>query len=74
VKFGFFHHPAMIFVCPSCGVMRADPPKRINVRDWVGGLRQKDTFVARPEPRSSRGKSVTPPVKGLASNTARPQK
>jgi hypothetical protein len=74
VKFSFFNHPAMVFVCPNCGVTRADPPKRINVRDWVGGLRQKDTFVARPEPRSSRGKSVTPPVKGWASNTARPQK
>jgi hypothetical protein len=69
VKFSFFHHPAMIFVCPNCGVTRAEPPKRIKVRDWVGGLRQKDTLVAHHQPtrhelRSPRGKSVTPPIKG----------
>lgn len=46
VKFGFLYHPAMVFVCPNCGVRRAELPKRIKVRDWVAGLRQKDTLVA----------------------------
>jgi len=26
VKFSFFHHTAMLFVCASCGLTRADSP------------------------------------------------
>jgi hypothetical protein len=69
VKFSFFRHPAMILVCPNCGVTSADPPEQINVRDRVGVLLQKDRLVARHPPtpheqKSPRGKSVAPLIKG----------
>lgn len=41
VKFSFLRGTAVLFVCPGCGLTRADPPKRVGIRDWVVILRRK---------------------------------
>lgn len=46
VKFRFFHRTAMLFVCPGCGLTRADTAKRVGVREWVAALRRKNPIAA----------------------------
>jgi predicted RNA-binding Zn-ribbon protein involved in translation (DUF1610 family) len=34
VRFSFFRRTAMLFVCPNCGLMRADSSTRNSLSDW----------------------------------------
>jgi predicted RNA-binding Zn-ribbon protein involved in translation (DUF1610 family) len=45
VRFGFFRGTTMRFSCPGCGFARADSPAPVSIRDWVAGLRLKDSVA-----------------------------
>jgi hypothetical protein len=41
VKFSFLYQPSMLFVCPNCGLMRANSVKRIGVSERIAALAEK---------------------------------
>jgi hypothetical protein len=47
VRFSFFRRTAVLFVCPNCGLMRADSPARDIISDWTAALDRKKSIAAR---------------------------
>ena len=46
VRVSFFRRTAMLFVCPNCGLMRADSSARNSISDWIAALDRTKSIAA----------------------------